>query len=97
MVFASPGWRTTGTQAQHFLVAPDLRDRFIDVDLFLGRRFHVDARIGLHLDWPLLPTPLRERRNLEPRLDLVDRVVVLRPIRLGSTDDPDLRRGRVDA
>ena len=34
-VFASPGWRTTGTQAQTFLIAPqgwrpDLRDRFID-------------------------------------------------------------------
>jgi hypothetical protein len=34
-VFASPGWRTTGTQAQHFLVAPvgwrpDLRERFVD-------------------------------------------------------------------
>jgi hypothetical protein len=34
-VFASPGWRTTGTQAQTFLVAPpgwrpDLRDRSID-------------------------------------------------------------------
>jgi len=34
-VFASPGWRTTGTGAGHFLVAgpgwrPDLRDRFID-------------------------------------------------------------------
>ena len=34
-VFASPGWRTTGTQAQLFLVAPtgwrpDLRDRFIE-------------------------------------------------------------------
>src|SRR5262249_14132929 len=34
-VFASPGWRTTGTQAGNFLVArlgwrPDLRDRFID-------------------------------------------------------------------
>ena len=34
-VFASPGWRTTGTQAQHFLVAPagwrpDLRDRLIE-------------------------------------------------------------------
>jgi hypothetical protein len=34
-VFASPGWRTTGTQAAHFLVAPagwrpDLRDRFIE-------------------------------------------------------------------
>jgi hypothetical protein len=34
-VFASPGWRTTGTQAADFLVAPagwrpDLRDRFIE-------------------------------------------------------------------
>jgi hypothetical protein len=34
-VFASPGWRTTGTQAQNFLVAPvgwrpDLKDRFIE-------------------------------------------------------------------
>jgi hypothetical protein len=34
-VFASPGWRTTGTQAQHFLVAPvgwrpDLRDRAVE-------------------------------------------------------------------
>jgi hypothetical protein len=34
-VFASPGWRTTGTQAGHFLIAPmgwrpDLRDRFAE-------------------------------------------------------------------
>lgn len=34
-VFASPGWRTTGTQAQHFLIAPagwrpDLRGRIIE-------------------------------------------------------------------
>src|SRR6266436_4048969 len=34
-VFASPGWRTTGTQAGNFLITPpgwrpDLRDRFID-------------------------------------------------------------------
>lgn len=34
-VFASPGWRTTGTQVGNFLVAPlgwrpDLRDRYID-------------------------------------------------------------------
>lgn len=34
-VFASPGWRTTGTQAGHFLVTPpgwrpDLRDRFVE-------------------------------------------------------------------
>lgn len=34
-VFASPGWRTTGTRAGNFLIAPpgwrpDLRDRFID-------------------------------------------------------------------
>ncbi|HEX5998661.1 MAG TPA: DUF1254 domain-containing protein [Hyphomicrobiaceae bacterium] len=34
-VFASPGWRTTGTHAQHFLVAPagwrpDLRERFVE-------------------------------------------------------------------
>jgi hypothetical protein len=37
-VFASPGWRTTGTQAGHFLVAqanwrPDLRDRFDEFKL----------------------------------------------------------------
>src|SRR5580698_3643244 len=34
-VFASPGWRTTGTQAQTFVIAPigwrpDLRDRLLD-------------------------------------------------------------------
>jgi hypothetical protein len=34
-VFASPGWRTTGTQASNFLVTPpgwrpDLRERFVD-------------------------------------------------------------------
>jgi hypothetical protein len=34
-VFASPGWRTTGTHAQHFLIAPaswrpDLRERFVE-------------------------------------------------------------------
>jgi hypothetical protein len=34
-VFASPGWRTTGTQAGEFLIAPpgwrpDLRDRFVE-------------------------------------------------------------------
>ena len=34
-VFASPGWRTTGTEAQHFLIAPpnwrpDLRERFAE-------------------------------------------------------------------
>jgi len=34
-VFASPGWRTTGTRAQHILVAPagwrpDLRERFVE-------------------------------------------------------------------
>src|ERR1017187_9973259 len=34
-VFASPGWRTTGTQAQNFLIVPpgwrpDLRDKVID-------------------------------------------------------------------
>jgi hypothetical protein len=34
-VFASPGWRTTGTQVGHFLVAPagwrpDLRDRYVE-------------------------------------------------------------------
>lgn len=34
-VFASPGWRTTGTKAGHFLVAPegwrpDLRERFVE-------------------------------------------------------------------
>jgi hypothetical protein len=40
-VFASPGWRTTGTQAGHFLVAspgwrPDLRDNFEEFKLPAG-------------------------------------------------------------
>ena len=40
-VFASPGWRTTGTQAGEFLIAPpgwrpDLRDRFEEFRLPAG-------------------------------------------------------------
>ena len=43
-VFASPGWRTTGTQAQTFLIAPqnwrpDLRERLIE-DFKLWRLRH---------------------------------------------------------
>ena len=48
-VFASPGWRTTGTQAQNFLVTPpgwqpDLRERFVD-------------EFKLPKDTPKLPRP----------------------------------------
>ena len=47
-VFASPGWRTTGTQAQHFLVAPagwrpDLRERFIDEFRLPSETQRIDA------------------------------------------------------
>jgi hypothetical protein len=46
-VFASPGWRTTGTGAGHFLVAaagwrPDLRDRFDEFKLPEGTQ-RIDA------------------------------------------------------
>ena len=49
------------------------------VDLFLGRRSHVDALVGLHLDGPWGPAPLGQRRDLEACLDFVDRVVVVGP------------------
>src|SRR6476619_2291624 len=47
-VFASPGWRTTGTQAGTFLVAPagwrpDLRDRFIEEFKLPGDTQRIDA------------------------------------------------------
>jgi hypothetical protein len=46
-VFASPGWRTTGTQAGHYLIAPsgwrpDLRDKFDEFGLPAGT-VRVDA------------------------------------------------------
>src|SRR3954454_22479708 len=46
-VFASPGWRTTGTQAGSFLIAPagwrpDLRDRFEEFRLPAGTQ-RIDA------------------------------------------------------
>jgi hypothetical protein len=48
-VFASPGWRTTGTQAQHFLVAPagwrpDLHERFIEEFRLPKNTQRIDAR-----------------------------------------------------
>src|SRR5215831_10436690 len=47
-VFASPGWRTTGTQAGHFLIAPvgwrpDLRDRFIEEFRLPNNTQRIDA------------------------------------------------------
>ena len=47
-VFASPGWRTTGTQAGNFLVTPpgwrpDLRERFIDEFKLPGNTQRIDA------------------------------------------------------
>ena len=47
-VFASPGWRTTGTQPGHFLVTPpgwrpDLRDRFIEEFQLPANTQRIDA------------------------------------------------------
>jgi hypothetical protein len=47
-VFASPGWRTTGTQAGNFLVTPpgwrpDLRDQFIDAFKLPKETQRIDA------------------------------------------------------
>ncbi|MBB3018944.1 hypothetical protein FHR70_001998 [Microvirga lupini] len=71
-VFASPGWRTTGTQAGEFLVAPagwrpDLRDRFEEFRLPAGTQ-RIDA-----------PTPYvwiigRTKTDGPPDYDAVHRV-----------------------
>ena len=48
-VFASPGWRTTGTQAENFLVTPpgwgaELRDKFVDEFINLPKEIQrIDA------------------------------------------------------
>jgi hypothetical protein len=72
-VFASPGWRTTGTQAGNFLVAPlgwrpDLRDRFIDEFRLPRNTRRIDA-----------PTPLvwiigRTKTDGPPDYDAVHKV-----------------------
>ena len=67
------------------------------IDLDLRRRLHVDAGIdgADHRLGGLAPA--RDRRDLVAGLDLVHGVVVGRPVGLGAADDPDIRRGRVDA
>ena len=67
------------------------------IDLGLRRRLHVEARIDRADDWFGGLTPLRQRRDLVAGLDLVNGVVVGWAIGLRATDDPDVRRGRVDA
>ena len=72
-VFASPGWRTTGTQAGNFLVAPpgwrpDLRDRFIDEFRLPRNTQRIDA-----------PTPLvwiigRTKTDGPPDYDAVHKI-----------------------
>ena len=66
------------------------------IDLNFRRRFHVDARIDLHLDRLGRLAPLRQRRDLVTGLDFVNRIVVRRPISLGAANDPDIGRRRFD-
>ena len=67
------------------------------IDRDLRRRLHVDAGIdgGRHRLGGLAPA--RQRRDLEPGLDLIHGGVVGRSVGLGAADDPDIGRGRVDA
>ena len=57
------------------------------------------STVGIDLDLNRLGrlAPLRKRSNLVPGLDLVDGCVVRRAIRLGATDNPDIRCRSVDA
>ena len=52
--------------------------------------------IDLHLDRLRRLAPFRERRDLVAGLDLVNRLIVRRAVRLGAADDPDIGRRRVD-
>ncbi len=56
------------------------------IDLNLRRRFHVDGWIDLDLDRLGRPAPFGQRRNFEAGLNLVDRIVVGRPVGLGAPD-----------
>ena len=65
------------------------------VDLSLRRRLHIHARVNRHRHRLGCLAPTRERRDLVARLNLVDRGVIRRTVRLGAADDPDIRgRGR---
>ena len=67
------------------------------IDRDLRRRLHVDGGIDSADNRLGRLTPARQRRDLVAGLDRVHRVVVGGPVGLGAADDPDIRRGRVDA
>ena len=67
------------------------------VDLDLRRSLHVNRRVDLDLDRLGCLSPLGKRRDLVACLDLVNRVVVLRAVRLRTADDPDVRSRGIDA
>jgi hypothetical protein len=61
------------------------------VDLLFRRRLHVDTLVEVCLNRPRLPTPLRQRRNLKARLDLVECAAFgasLRRIAIGALANP---------
>src|SRR5262249_27478322 len=67
------------------------------VHLNFGRRLHVNARVDLHLDRCRWLAPLRQGRDFVTPLYLMHGVIVGRAVCLGSTYDPDIRGGCVDA
>jgi len=65
-VFASPGWRTTGTKAGTFLVSPagwrpDLRDRFAEEFKLPKDTQRIEAPNALRLADPAAPRPTARR------------------------------------
>ena len=66
------------------------------IDLDLWRRLHIDAWVDLDFDRPGRFAIFGKQGDLVAGLDLVNRSIVRRAVRLGAADHPDIGRWRVD-
>ena len=62
------------------------------IDLDFWRRLHIDAWVRLEFDRLGCLSEFGKQRDLIASLNLVNRIIVRRAVRLGAADDPDIRR-----
>ena len=67
------------------------------IDLDFWRRLHIDAWVRLEFDRLGCLSEFGKQRDFIASLNLVNRIVVRRAVRLGAADDPDIRRWGFDA